>query len=475
MTVANFVDGAGPEPVPLLDGRYVAGRKLGRGASGETFAAEDAATGEELVVKLFDRASGAAATDEFRQLLSVAHPNVVRVRDIGRAADGRPFVVTELVPGAELASVASIVDDGERRRAFEGAALALADALAHLHGRGVVHGDVCPANVRLDAKGRAVLLDFGLAGPPTPGSGAARGTLGFAAPEALTGARTPAGDLFGLGATLFAAWTGAAPFGSGLPAVQRMLSGRAPALSSVRPGLSEAWDRIIDRLLAPDPRERTPSARQLLREIQRAGAGKDTPTEVDLGVPYPEGDPLEGLVVGRAVEREAVRAALERLADGAAPRSVVAVVGGPGSGRRTLIDAVAREVTVAMTAGVLRQMRLLRGDLDGLETFVESTSGVTRSESAPADLEADAGRVLQRRLAALAEALERCGAERPLCLIMPEEPTTDALAAVMGGVAPSGRVLLILPTRTPVQLPFAENVVLSPLTPTDVATLVTRA
>ncbi|HVR02240.1 MAG TPA: protein kinase, partial [Polyangia bacterium] len=143
----------------MLDSRYVARRKLGRGASGETFTAEDAATGEKLVVKLFDQASGATATDEFRQLLSVAHPNVVRVRDIGRAADGRAFVVTELVPGAELASVASIVDTGERRRAFEGAAAALADALAHLHSRGVVHGDVCPANVRLDAKGRAVLLD----------------------------------------------------------------------------------------------------------------------------------------------------------------------------------------------------------------------------------------------------------------------------------------------------------------------------
>ncbi|HEV3031198.1 MAG TPA: sigma 54-interacting transcriptional regulator, partial [Polyangia bacterium] len=354
-------------------------------------------------------------------------------------------------------------------------AAALADALAHLHSRGVVHGDVCPANVRLEAKGRAVLLDFGLAGPPTSGSGAARGTLGYAAPEALTGARTTAGDLFGLGATLFAAWTGAAPFGSGLPAVQRMLSGRAPALSSVRPGLSEAWDRIIDRLLAPDPRERTPSARQLLREIQRAGAGKDTPTEVDLGVPYPEGDPLEGLVVGRAAEREAVRAALERLADGAAPCSVIAVVGGPGSGRRTLIDAVAREVAVAVTAGVLHETRLWRGDLDALETFVESTSGVTRSASAPVDLEADAGSVLQQRLAGLAEALERCAAVRPLCLLMPEGPTTNALAAVMGGAAPSGRVLLVLPARTPVQLPFAENVVLSALTPADVATLLTRA
>jgi transcriptional regulator with GAF, ATPase, and Fis domain/Tfp pilus assembly protein PilF len=469
VTVANVVDSDGRSPSSSVGGRYVLAQALGRGASAETFAARDATTGETVVVKLFARESRATATEEFRQLLGVGHPSVVRVRDIGRTADGRPFVVTQHVAGPPLDSVASVAGDAERRRAFERAAEALADALAHLHGRGVIHGDVCPANVRLDPGGRAVLLDFGLAGPATPGGGGARGTLGYAAPEALGGARTPGSDLFALGATLFAAWTGTAPFGSGLAAVQRMLTGRAPALSSVRPGLPEAWDRILDRLLAPDPRERTPSARQLLREIRRASAGADAPAELDLGVPYPEGDPLEGLFVGRAAEREALRGAFERVADGAASHSVVVVAGAPGSGRSTLIDAAAREAAVAVAAGVLHDVEVVRGDVRALEAL----AGVVPTSSPEAD--GDAARGLQRRLATLVEALERRAAARPLAAIMPGGSLTEALAAAVASTPPSGRLLLVAPALEPLERPFATHLAIGPLGPDDVAALVTRA
>src|SRR5581483_230820 len=190
------------------------------------------------------------------------------------------------------------------------------------------------------------------------------------APEALTGARTPACDLFGLGATLFEAWTGAAPFGRGLAAAQRILAGAPPRLSSVRPGLGDGWDELVARLLAVDPGERPRSAREVLRALARLGAGADTPTELDLAAPYPEGDPLEGLVVGRRAERAALRAALERLAEGAASAATVLLVGPVGSGRRTLFEAVAREVAVAAAAGVMPALEIWRGDRSGLETWV---------------------------------------------------------------------------------------------------------
>ena len=149
------------------------------------------------------------------------------------------FLVTDRVDGPWIDSSPASRTRRSKARALRRAAQELAGALAYLHGRGVVHGDVSPANVRLAGEGegaRAVLIDFGLAGPPRPGDGRACGTLGYAAPEALTGARTPASDLFALGATLYETWSGAPPFGRGLPAVQRMLTGRAPALSSVRAG-----------------------------------------------------------------------------------------------------------------------------------------------------------------------------------------------------------------------------------------------
>jgi transcriptional regulator with GAF, ATPase, and Fis domain/tetratricopeptide (TPR) repeat protein len=469
VTAANLVDSAARAPSWWpTDGRYVAGRKLGEGASAETFLARDATTHEEVVLKLF-QPDARGAELEFRHLAGAAHPSVVRVRDIGRTTDGRTFVVTDFVPGAGIDRIASIANEGERRRAFERAAAELADALAHLHGRGIAHGDLCPANVRLAADGRAVLLDLGLAGPPTPSAGAARGTLGYAAPEALTGARTPAADLFALGATLFASWTGAPPFGVGLAAVQRMLTARAPTLSSVRAGLPAAWDRLLDRLLSPDTRERPSSARQLLREIARAVANGDTSTEADLGVPYPAGDPLEGVFVGRTAERELLRRAFERLADGEAPQAVIALVGAPGSGRRTLIDAVSRDVDIAVAAGVLPDLEILRGGVERIERIVVGAN-------AGAGLGAeDAGRALQRRLAGLVEALERRAAARPIAVVAPDGPTSDALAAMLAGTPPSGRLLMVIPARAPLERPFASEVVLAPLTSADIERLVARA
>ena len=224
-----------------MPARYLLGERLGAGATGETFAAVDSSDGAACVVKLFaagEEARGAALA-ELAGLRTLAHASVVRVRDVGRATDGRMFITTDRVSGPGVDSIASIADEAERRAVLQRAARDLAGALAHVHSRGIVHGDVCPANVRLAADGRAILIDFGLAGPPAAGRGGARGTLGYAAPEALTGDRTPAVDLFALGATLYEAWSATAPFGRGLPAVQRMLGEAAPALSSIRPGLGE--------------------------------------------------------------------------------------------------------------------------------------------------------------------------------------------------------------------------------------------
>src|SRR4029078_11506175 len=111
----------------------------------------------------------------------------------------------------------------------------------------------------------------------------------------------------------------APPSGPALPAAQRSLPEPAPALSSIRAGLGAGWDRLIARLLAADPSARPASAREVLREVIRLSAGADTPVEVDLGVPYPEGDPLAGIFVGRRAERTALRSAVGRLSHRAAP------------------------------------------------------------------------------------------------------------------------------------------------------------
>ncbi|HVY39860.1 MAG TPA: serine/threonine-protein kinase, partial [Polyangia bacterium] len=346
---ANFVDDRAGPGARVLPERYRVQAALGSGAQGETFAVVDAHDGAERVLKLF--APGAAgqgsALAEFRSLESLDHPTIVRVRDIGRTGDGRLYLVTDRVVGSPLDRLTAIADEEQRRQTFARVALDLTTALAHLHARGIMHGDVTPANVRLADDGpagwRAVLIDFGLAGPFLAGGSGARGTLGYAAPEALTGARTPATDLFGLGATLFEAWSGAPPFGHGLAAAQRTLAGPPPALSTVRAGLGVGWDRLLDGLLAGDPGDRPAGARVVLREIARLSGGiADAGAELE--VPYPDGDPLAGVFVGRRAERRALRAALEALGDGSPTHAVVALVGAPGSGRRALFEAVARDV-----------------------------------------------------------------------------------------------------------------------------------
>jgi serine/threonine-protein kinase PknK len=458
----------------ILEGpaaRYRIGAPLGAGASGETFAAVDTQSGGDCVIKIFAADQGARrlAFAELRGLETLAHPGVARLRDVGRCADGRVYLVTDRIVGPGIEALASIADGARRRAVFERVALDLASALAHLHGRGIMHGDVCPANVRLSGGGssgdpRAVLIDFGLAGPVLPaGSGGARGTLGYAAPEALTGARSPAVDLFALGATLFEAWSGTSPFGRGLPAVERMLAGRAPPLSSIRVGLGEGWDGLLDRLLSSDPVLRPASARELLREVMRLSAGAATPTEVDLAVPYPEGDPLAGIVVGRRSERIALRAALDRLSEGAAADSAVALVGGAGAGRRTLFELVARDVAVAAAAGTMAPITIWRGDFDGLERF----AGVARVPS-----EEDAQRAAEARMAALAEAIELRAKDRPLCLFLGQGAAASAFARFASGAPPTGRTLLVVPSDAPIERPFAQAIVLAPLAAGEIGELV---
>ena len=149
------------------------------------------------------------------------------------------------------------------------------------------------------------------------------------------------------------------------------------------PGLGEGWDRLIARLLAADPGERPASAREVLREVIRLSAGADTPAEVDLGVPYPEGDPLAGIFVGRRAERAALRGILDRLAEGASPVSTLVLAGAPGAGRRALFDVVAREVTVAGTAGTSPAVHFWRGSFEALATWLQiDTRADSRSAAA---------------------------------------------------------------------------------------------
>ena len=193
---------------------------------------------------------------EARLVLSLTHPHLVR----GYALLRRPRLqlVLETVPGETLGHLL-----GRRRITARDVArlgIQLASALRYLHGRGSLHLDLKPSNVICHG-GLVKLLDLGLARPPGRGSPGV-GTDDYLAPEqARGGMLTPATDVFGLGALLYQAAMGRAPFHSSYGRWQQ-LDGRAPSVAAAR-RLPAGLGRAIDACLEPDP-----SGRPSLEELE---------------------------------------------------------------------------------------------------------------------------------------------------------------------------------------------------------------
>ena len=141
--------------------------------------------------------------------------------------------------------------------------------------------------------------------------------MGFIPPEALIGESGPGKDLFALGATLYDAWTGSPPFGLGMESIRTMWQGPPAAPSALCPGLPAAWDDLILQLLAATPEERPASARDVLRAFRAELPGRPAAIESSLSTPFPAGDPLAGLVVGRDDEQARLRTELGQVAEGA--------------------------------------------------------------------------------------------------------------------------------------------------------------
>jgi eukaryotic-like serine/threonine-protein kinase len=244
----------------LLGGRYEVGDLVGLGGTARVHRARDRAADTTVAVKIFPPGSAAGpggdGSRELALLSGMQHPGLVGVHDSGFDDHGRPFVVMDFVDGQSLATRLRAGVLAAPAAARLGAALA--DALAYVHARGIVHRDVKPGNVLLDGEGRPQLTDFGIArlidATRVTATGLVVGTAAFMAPEQVRGEVVgPPADVYALGLLLLEAATGRREFeGAALESAIARLH-RSPVIPA---DLPEPLASTIRQMTATDPSER---------------------------------------------------------------------------------------------------------------------------------------------------------------------------------------------------------------------------
>ncbi|WP_051298356.1 serine/threonine-protein kinase [Arthrobacter castelli] len=345
----------------VLGGRYRLGERLGQGGMSTVFQAQDQALGRAVAVKLF-RSDVADQTEldrqrgEVRVLAGLNHPNLVMVYDAVTDTDSleaRTYLVMELIQGIDLHRARqradlSNDDDGIGPDETADMGAGLADALAYIHERGIVHRDVKPANILLgdgtgpQRKGHAKLTDFGIArlvdSARMTATGQSLGTATYFSPEQAQGLSiTRASDIYSLGLVLLECLTGKVEFPGPAIASAAARVQRDPQIPS---WLGEGWAEVLTAMTRRDPGARADASAiaAALRSGPRAGA---------LGAAYslnPETEALPSTgqteTSRRGSERSAAAAAGGAAADPAAadsaesgpPTSQMPAVGAAGSG-----------------------------------------------------------------------------------------------------------------------------------------------
>jgi hypothetical protein len=260
--------------------RFELKSEAGTGGMGTVYQAIDRRTGAVVALKVLHvrTATESARFDQEAHLLAeLSHPGIVRYFDRGTAPHGSPFIAMEWLEGETLEERLSRGTLGPAAVAH--LACPVLEALSAAHDRGVVHRDIKPSNVFLvgwrltDTR----ILDFGIARRVFDPrrftrKGSTVGTPLYAAPEQARGRHDVDGrtDIFSLGCVLYEALTGEPPFtgDNATEVMQKVCAGTVAPLSSRRPNLPPELERLIHRMLMPDPSARPPSATALAAEFR---------------------------------------------------------------------------------------------------------------------------------------------------------------------------------------------------------------
>ncbi len=276
-------------------------QELGRGGMGVVYKAEDTKLGRLVALKFLpeELTRDPQAMERFRREARAAsmldHPNICTIYEIDEA-DGQPFIAMQFLEGHTLKE--HLAGRTLQTNELLEIAIQIAEALQAAHVKGIIHRDVKPTNIFLTQQGRLKVLDFGLAKlvPPrwrvsgavgTPkqaaavttdeltSPGAALGSLAYMSPEQLRGESVDErADIFSLGVLLYESLTGRLPFrGETWVDIQYAILRQSPApMRSLVPGISPAWEQLVERCLAKAPEQRYGSLAEVLEALRRTTA-----------------------------------------------------------------------------------------------------------------------------------------------------------------------------------------------------------
>jgi serine/threonine protein kinase len=265
------------QPGQKIGGRYTITRELGRGGMGAVYLAGDEKLGERVALKIINAGMGdAGAVERFRREVSAArkvtHANVIRIHDL--IEDGPMMLLSmEYVEGQTLAQhlgrVGALRVDEARVLLGQ-----ICDGVAAAHAVGVVHRDLKPGNVLLDAEKRVKVIDFGLAKATflagMTATGLIVGTPEFMAPEQVRGLPCdPRTDVYSIGALAYQALVGRPPFVGETPIAVGFAHVTEPPRPprELRADLPEPLEKAILQALAKEPSKRFADAAELKRAL----------------------------------------------------------------------------------------------------------------------------------------------------------------------------------------------------------------
>ncbi len=268
----------------VFDDRYEIKRRLGSGGMAEVYLAYDRHLGRQVALKvlLSKYANDEQFIERFRREASSAaglnHPNIVQIYDRGEA-EGTYYIAMEYLDGRTLKDL--IVEHGPLRTDhIVSIAGQILEGLRFAERKGVVHRDIKPQNIMVDAEGRVKVTDFGIARAANSvgmtETGSILGTAHYLSPEQAQGHPAEAGaDLYSLGVVMYEMATGRLPFTGDNPVAIAMQHVHEPPVlpSTLVPGIPENLERVILKALAKTPETRYRSADEFLDDLRRVERG----------------------------------------------------------------------------------------------------------------------------------------------------------------------------------------------------------